>query len=407
MKNLNREESILEAQKLISDGKLEEARSMIEAIKEEDSKQELEAKEEKKEVKEEVKEDPKDEQIKDEEVKKEDKEVLEDDVKKELEELKNNEERKAPKGEERKMEKIVLDGKEVAGEKNEVRGFVEFVKTKGAERRGVTTVDAEAIIPVDVITKARMLPETVVDLRKMVNEVAVTTGSGSYPILLPNKAILTSVEELAKNPELAAPQFEKVNYEVATYRGQIPVSEEALQDSDDNLAGIIANHIQRQGLNTTNAQIAAEMKKATAKTIKGLDDLKTLLNVTIEPAYNVKLVMSQSFFNAIDQMKDNEGRYLLQQDITVASGYKLFGREVVILADTLIGSKAGDKVAFVGSPEDYVTMFKRAETTARWIDHEIYGQLLAIFMRFDVEIVDENAGFYVTLTPEESGGVGA
>lgn len=395
---MNREESILEAQKLISDGKLEEARSMIEAIKEEDSKQEFEVKEEKKEVKEEIKE---------EEDKKQDEQVLEDDVKKELEELKNNEERKAPKGEERNMEKVVLDGKQVAGEKNEVRGFAEFVKTKGAVRAGVTTVDAEAIIPVDVITKARMLPETVVDLRKMVNEVAVTTGSGSYPILLPNKAILTSVEELAKNPELAAPQFEKVNYEVATYRGQIPVSEEALQDSDDNLAGIIANHIQRQGLNTTNAQIAAELKKATAKTIKGLDDLKTLLNVTIEPAYNVKLVMSQSFFNAIDQMKDNEGRYLLQQDITVASGYKLFGREVVILADTLIGSQAGDKVAFVGSPEDYVTMFKRAETTARWIDHEIYGQLLAIFMRFDVEIVDQNAGFYVTLTPEESGGVGA
>lgn len=402
---MNREESILEAQKLISDGKLEEARSMIEAIKEEDSKQELEVKEEKKEVKKEIKEDPKDEQLKDEEIK--DEKVLEDDVKKELEELKNNEERKAPKGEERKMEKIVLDGKEVAGEKNEVRGFAEFVKTKGAERRGVTTVDAEAIIPVDVITKARMLPETVVDLRKMVNEVAVTTGSGSYPILLPNKAILTSVAELAKNPELAAPQFEKVNYEVATYRGQIPVSEEALQDSDDNLAGIIANHIQRQGLNTTNAQIAAELKKATAKTITGLDDLKTLLNVTIEPAYNVKLIMSQSFFNAIDQMKDNEGRYLLQQDITVASGYKLFGREVVILADTLIGTSPGDKVAFVGSPEDYVTMFKRAETTARWIDHEIYGQLLAIFMRFDVEIVDENAGFYVTLTPAESGGAGA
>lgn len=402
---MNREESILEAQKLISDGKLEEARSMIEAIKEEDSKQELEVKEEKKEVKKEIKEDPKDEQLKDEEIK--DEKVLEDDVKKELEELKNNEERKAPKGEERKMEKIVLDGKEVAGEKNEVRGFAEFVKTKGAERRGVTTVDAEAIIPVDVITKARMLPETVVDLRKMVNEVAVTTGSGSYPILLPNKAILTSVAELAKNPELVAPQFEKVNYEVATYRGQIPVSEEALQDSDDNLAGIIANHIQRQGLNTTNAQIAAELKKATAKTITGLDDLKTLLNVTIEPAYNVKLIMSQSFFNAIDQMKDNEGRYLLQQDITVASGYKLFGREVVILADTLIGTSPGDKVAFVGSPEDYVTMFKRAETTARWIDHEIYGQLLAIFMRFDVEIVDKNAGFYVTLTPAESNGAGA
>lgn len=387
MIDLNRDEQMEEARRLLSEGQLEEARTLIDSIKAEEKRAIDEVKDE--EPKEEVKDEKStDEKPKEEEVKEADKEDKED----------KKEERSAHKGEERNMETVVLNGKEVAEKPSELRGFVEYVKTKGAERRGVTTTEAEAIIPVDVITKARTLPETVVNLRNLVNEVQVQSGSGSYPILLPNKAILTSVAELAKNPELAAPQFQKVNFEVETYRGQIPVSEEALQDSDDNLAGIIANHIQRQGLNTTNAQIAAEMKKATAKTITGLDELKTLLNVTIEPAYNVKLVMSQSFFNAIDQLKDNEGRYLLQQDITVASGYKLFGREVVILADTLIGSAAGDMVAFVGSPEDYVTMFKRAETTARWIDHEIYGQLLAIFMRFDVQVVDPNAGFYVTFS---------
>lgn len=388
MIDLNRDEQMEEARRLLSEGQLEEARTLIDSIKAEEKRAIDEVKDE------EPKEEVKDEKSTDEKPK-------EDDVKEAEQEDKEDkkEERSAHKGEERNMETVVLNGKEVAEKPSELRGFVEYVKTKGAERRGVTTTEAEAIIPVDVITKARTLPETVVNLRNLVNEVQVQSGSGSYPILLPNKAILTSVAELAKNPELAAPQFQKVNFEVETYRGQIPVSEEALQDSDDNLAGIIANHIQRQGLNTTNAQIAAEMKKATAKAITGLDELKTLLNVTIEPAYNVKLVMSQSFFNAIDQLKDNEGRYLLQQDITVASGYKLFGREVVILADTLIGTAAGDMVAFVGSPEDYVTMFKRAETTARWIDHEIYGQLLAIFMRFDVQVVDPNAGFYVTLTP--------
>lgn len=386
---MNRDEQMEEARRLLSEGQLEEARTLIDSIKEEEKRAIDEVKDE------EPKEDVKDEKSTDEKPKEED--VKEKEAEQEDKEDKK-EERSAHKGEERNMETVVLNGKEVAEKPSELRGFVEYVKTKGAERRGVTTTEAEAIIPVDVITKARTLPETVVNLRNLVNEVQVQSGSGSYPILLPNKAILTSVTELAKNPELAAPQFQKVNFEVETYRGQIPVSEEALQDSDDNLAGIIANHIQRQGLNTTNAQIAAEMKKATAKTITGLDELKTLLNVTIEPAYNVKLVMSQSFFNAIDQLKDNEGRYLLQQDITVASGYKLFGREVVILADTLIGSAAGDMVAFVGSPEDYVTMFKRAETTARWIDHEIYGQLLAIFMRFDVQVVDPNAGFYVTFS---------
>ena len=395
---MKRKEQLEKVQSFIDEGKLDEARSLMKEIKESD-----ELKAELRELPQDNSEDVKDEQ----ESVKEDNSNDED--KKEVEEAEVQKEDKEDKekGEERSMEKVILDGKEVIKpEENEVRGFAQYIKTKGEVRTGVTTTEAEAIIPVDVITKARKLPETVVNLRNLVNEVQVKTGSGSYPILLPNKAILTSVEELAKNPELAAPQFEKVNYEVATYRGQIPVSEEALQDSDDNLAGIIAEHIQRQGLNTTNSQIAAKFKTATAKTVKSLDDIKTLLNVTIEPAYNTMFVVSQSFFNALDQMKDNEGRYLLQQDITVASGYKLLGREVVVLADNVIGTAAGDKVAFVGDPSSFITMFKRAETTARWIDNEIYGQLLAIFMRFDVEVVDKNAGFYVTLDTTVTEGVG-
>lgn len=399
---MKRKEQLEKVQSFIDEGKLDEARSLMKEIKESD-----ELKAELRELPQDNSEDVKEESVKEDNSNDEDevdkKEVEEAEVQKEDKEKEDKE-----KGEERSMEKVILDGKEVIKpEENEVRGFAQYIKTKGEVRTGVTTTEAEAIIPVDVITKARKLPETVVNLRNLVNEVQVKTGSGSYPILSPNKAILTSVDELAKNPELAAPQFQKVNYEVATYRGQIPVSEEALQDSDDNLAGIIAEHIQRQGLNTTNSQIAAKFKTATAKTVKSLDDIKTLLNVTIEPAYNTMFVVSQSFFNALDQMKDNEGRYLLQQDITVASGYKLLGREVVVLADNVIGNAAGDKVAFVGDPASFITMFKRAETTARWIDNEIYGQLLAIFMRFDVEVVDKNAGFYVTLdtsvTPDGGG----
>ena len=400
---MKRSEKLAKVQELIDGGQLQEARSLMDDIKEADkiTAELRELPTDEADEKEESAEDEKEDTETQEEESAEQTEESEENEKEPTEEVEKTEE----KGEQRSMEKVILDGKEVVQpEANEVRGFAEFVKSKGEKRAGVTTVEAEAIIPVDVITKARTLPETVVNLRSLVNEIQVSTGSGSYPILAPNKAILTSVTELAKNPELAAPQFTKVNYEVETYRGQIPVSEEALQDSDDNLAAIIANHIQRQGLNTTNAQIAAKLKTATAVPATSLDDLKTLLNVTIEPAYDAKMIVSQSFFNAIDQMKDLDGRYLLQQDITVHSGYRLLGREVVILADDLIGSAKGAKVAFVGDPAAFVTVFKRAETTARWIDNEIYGQLLAIFMRFDVEVVDPAAGYYVTLTPPVVGG---
>ncbi|WP_025478045.1 phage major capsid protein [Enterococcus faecium] len=302
---------------------------------------------------------------------------------------------KKDKEEKRSMEVILNDKKETY-----TRSINQFIRTKGEKRDGLTTVGAEAVIPVDRITKPEKQPETVVDLRQHVGRVPVTTGTGSYPILKANKNKMISVAELAKNPALANPEFTKVNYEIATYRGYIPVSQEALDDSDIDLGGLVAEHIQRQSLNTSNAAIAAKLQTATAKTVTTIDDLKDIVNVAIDPAYNVKFIASQSFFNELDKMKDNDGRYLLQQDVTVASGYKLLGREVVVMADDVIGKKAGDKVAFVGDPSLFAKFFDRQQASVRWVDNDVYGQLLAGFIRFDVEVADTAAGFYVTLGPK-------
>lgn len=297
------------------------------------------------------------------------------------------------KEEENRSMEVILDDKKT----NETRSINQFIRTKGEQRDGLTTVDAEAVIPIDRITKPEKQPETVVDLRQQVGRVPVTTGTGSYPILKANKNKMIAVAELAKNPALANPEFTKVKYEIETYRGYIPVSQEALDDSDVDLAGLVSEHIQRQSLNTSNAAIAAKLQTAPAKTVTSIDDLKDIVNVAIDPAYNVKFVASQSFFNELDKMKDNDGRYLLQQDVTVASGYKLLGREVVVLADDVIGTAAGDKVAFIGDPSLFAKYFDRQQASVRWVDNDVYGQLLAGFVRFDVEVADTAAGFFATL----------
>ncbi|MDT2451085.1 phage major capsid protein [Enterococcus avium] len=300
------------------------------------------------------------------------------------------------KEEENRSMEAILDDKKT----NETRSINQFIRTKGETRDGLTTVGAEAVIPIDRITKPEKQPETVVDLRQHVGRVPVTTGTGSYPILKANKNKMISVAELAINPALANPEFTKVNYEIATYRGYIPVSQEALDDSDIDLGGLVAEHIQRQSLNTSNAAIAAKLQTATAVSATGIDDLKDIVNVKIDPAYAIKFVASQSFFNELDKMKDNDGRYLLQQDVTVASGYKLLGREVVVLADDVIGTAVGDKVAFIGDPSLFAKYFDRQQASVRWVDNDVYGQLLAGFVRFDVEVADTDAGFYVTLGPK-------
>lgn len=402
MIRLTREEQLAEARRLLSEGQLEEARSLIDSMKEEEQRSaEQEAKADIKEEK--PKEDLKDEKPKE--------DVKEKEEAKEEKPKENKEERSAPKGEEKNMETVVLNGKEVAGEKNEVRGFLEYVRTHNPKAdfralpEGVKSTDVGAIIPEDIVTKTKMLPETVVDLRNLVSTVKVNTPTGKYPILKSTEAVMHTVAELEANPDLDKPQFENVLYDVDTYRGQIPVSRESLDDSDEDLGALIARHIQRIALNTANSKIVANLKTATAKAVKNLDDIKTVINTEFDPAYNLQFVVSQSFYNEVDLMKDNEGRYMLQPSITAQSGKSLLGLDVTVLSDKLLaGEDLNKKVAFLGDPAGFTAFFDRNEMAVRWQEHQHYGEILASAMRFDVKTVDANAGKFLTLTPEVVGG---
>lgn len=48
---------------------------------------------------------------------------------------------------------------------DEVKGFVEYIKSKGAKRDNVKSVDAQPIIPEDIKYQPEELPETFVDLK--------------------------------------------------------------------------------------------------------------------------------------------------------------------------------------------------------------------------------------------------
>lgn len=306
------------------------------------------------------------------------------------------EEKKKKLGGKRSMARKIL-GNQDNKFSEETQAFLDYVKTKGAQRDNVTSVEAQPIIPEDIKYQPEELPETFVDLKKFVNVQPVTTASGSHPILNPAQETMVSVEELAKNPELASPKFTDIDYKVKTYRGQIPVSQEALDDSEANLANIIARNNARQAVNTTNKYIADVMKTFAPVDTANLDDIKQIINVEIDPAYNLSLVVSQSFYQALDTLKDKNGQYLLKQDITSPTGTVLFGRPVFIIKDELFGVK-GDKKAFIGDLNYAVFFADRKQASVKWVENEIYGQILAAYMRFDVKKGVEEAGRFITYT---------
>ena len=265
---------------------------------------------------------------------------------------------------------------------------------------GVVKTDTTKVTSEEIVTTPIREVNTTVDLKQFTTIYPAQKGSGKYPILKHATAKMSSVAELEKNPKLAKPEFQEVDWTVQTYRGAIPVSQEAVDDADVDLVGIVAEAAAQIKVNTTNNAIAEVLKGFTAKSVKNLDEIKRILNVDFDPAYDVAFVVSQSFYQFLDSLKDQNGRYLLQDSITAASGKVLLGKPVFVVADTVFGG-VGDAKAFVGDVKRAVLFADRKDLGLRWADNEIYGQYLQAVARFAAVKADAKAGYFLTYTPSE------
>ena len=255
------------------------------------------------------------------------------------------------------------------------------------------------MIPVEILAPQEK-PEDIVDLKNYVKNVSVNSASGKYPVIAKSGSKMSTVEELEQNPELSKPKISNIDYSIATRRGYIPISQEAIDDADYDVTGLIRDEINDQSRNTRNTDIATVLKSATAKSVTGLDGLKDLVNKEIKKVYPVKFIISASLYAELDKLKDKNGRYLLQDSITSLSGKMLFGKEVIVLDDEMIAG-AGELKGFVGDPKSFCAFFDRKQTSVEWVDNQIYGKLLAGIVRYDVKKTDRDAGFYITYTPGE------
>ena len=307
------------------------------------------------------------------------------------EELEEEKDKKKKEGAKRSMAKLNQNPET----NEEVLAFEQYMKSKGAKRDNVKSDDVGVTIPEDI----KYIPEkevnTVQDLSELVQKTSVSTASGKYPILKRANAKFNTVAELEKNPELARPEFETVNWEVETYRGAIPISQEALDDSVANLTAIVSENINEQKINTLNEKIGTVLKAFNPTSIANVDDLKEIINVKLDPGYDRQIICTQSFYQKLDTLKDGNGRYLLQDSIINTAGNTVLGMNVTVVRDDLLGVN-GDAKAFIGDVKRGVLFADRADVSVQWIENEIYGKYLMGAFRFDVKQADKNAGFFVT-----------
>ena len=269
------------------------------------------------------------------------------------------------------------DGEQRGGKKLEERDAIaKFIRT-GQTRDivGLKTTDSgsAALIPTEVL-KPHFLDKPRNPLLDLVQRVQVNSGSGKYPVIKKTDGKMVSTDELKANPELGKPSISEIDYSIKTYRGYIPVSQEMIDDADYDIMSIVEDEVFNQGENAELSLITAVLKTATQADAAGFDGIKDI--------YNKKLK------SALDKVKDKNGKYMLQPDVTSPTGYSFGGKTIYPVDDTLFGNE-GDMKFFIGDVAEFVKLFDRLQVSVKWINNDIYGQLLGLFLRLDVKKVDE------------------
>ena len=227
------------------------------------------------------------------------------------------------------------------------------------------------IVPTDEQTKINELKRALNPLSALVRVENVNTMSGTR--VLEKASDMTpfaSVAELATIGEIDGPKFTQVKYAIKKFAGILPISEELLADSDQNLLAYANGWLAKKSVATENAQILAVLKTLTKAPLTNLDGIKDLLNVTLDPTISLmsSVLTNQDGFNFLDKQKDTDGRYLLQPNPLDSTQKLLFGKPVTVVAnkvlptDTAVASTKKAPV-IIGSFTDAVALFDRQATT--------------------------------------------
>ena len=292
-----------------------------------------------------------------------------------------------------------LRGNQLSKEENEVL-------VRASTLNEGTGKDGGFIVPKDVQTAINELKRTLNPLDELVRveKVATMSGERTYEKLSTMTAF-PNVAELANIANLETPEFNRVEYKVQKYAGILPISSELLADTDQNLLNYLYRWLAKKDTITRNTEIAKLINTLTKKPITGIDGLKDILNVDLDPAIALTSIIltNQDGYSYLDKLKDTQGHYLLQPNPLNPTEKMLSGKVVKVVSNKVLptdtsGSSKNAPV-IIGDLTESITLFDREAITL--LGTNIGGNAFVTdgynirgTLRFDTKIVDNEAAVF-------------
>lgn len=178
-------------------------------------------------------------------------------------------------------------------------------------------LDGGYTVPEDILTDINTYREAKKSLKDLVTVEKVTTNKGSR--IFKKRSQQTGFAKVGEGGKIgkgATPQFERLDYEIDKYAGYFPVTNELLEDSDENIVSTLVQWIGDESRVTANKLILEVIKAKGETQLAGLDDIKKALNVTLGSAFKAtsKVITNDDGLHYLDTLKDADGKYILQPD---------------------------------------------------------------------------------------------
>ena len=225
--------------------------------------------------------------------------------------------------------------------------------------------DTGIIVPQDIQTRINELMRSMNDLSKYIRVERVNTLSGSRVLGKDEDMVpFAVVDEYGEIQEIDNPKFTPVTYNLVKRAGFLPITNELLKDTDQNILAHVTNWIAKKHVVTKNSLIISLLNSLSSKDLKDIKAIKKVLNVDLDPAISLSstIITNQDGFQWLDEQEDVNGRPLLQEDIT-QPGKKLFkGRPIVVVANRTLPSTGTTtiKAPFViGNFKELMVLFNR------------------------------------------------
>ena len=265
--------------------------------------------------------------------------------------------------------------KAAAAKENEpseiTKAFLQGVKKRFKDYNGMREgSDAEGgyIVPQDIVTQINEFKRAEFSLLPLVDYNRVTTNKGSRTY--ESKATATGfgeMDEAGVIQQIENINFQPIKYNIRSYGGFLPVTNQLLQDTDAALQQTISKWFARKSVATANTLILKILKSKGEVGLSGLSGIKKVLNVTLGQAYKSSSIIltNDDGLQWLDTLKDQNGRYLLNPNPTEPTKLQLRAGATVVpieVAPNNILPTESSKVPFIiGDLKEAVAYWDRQQ----------------------------------------------